>query len=201
LVTAHPAFVAIISYFLWGERLNRLTISGIVVAMVGVIFINSGELSFGPQALLGNVLALVAGLAMGAYLIIGRQLRSSLDIVSYLTVVNTGAAVLLIVATAFMGYSLFGYSATTYIMLILLAIVPQLIGHSSLNMAVRLVPATIVSVAILGEPVGATILGGLILNESPTISEIMGGILIIAGIFMVVKYSSIRGFNATMKAK
>jgi drug/metabolite transporter (DMT)-like permease len=201
LVTAHPAFVAIISYFLWGERLNRLTIGGIVVAMVGIVFINSGELFFGPQALLGNILALVAGLAMGAYLIIGRQLRSSLDIVSYLTVVNTGAAVLLIAAAAFMGYSLFGYSATTYIMLILLAIVPQLIGHSSLNMAVRLVPAILVSVAILGEPVGATILGGLILNESPTTSEILGGILIIAGIFMVVKYGSARGFNVTMKVK
>ena len=187
LVTAHPAFVAIISYFLWGERLNKLTIGGIGVAFIGVIFINYGGFTFGSQAILGNLLALIAGFTMGAYLIVGRQLRARIDIFSYLTILYTCSAVILLVATVLSGHSLFGYSPTTYLMLILLALVPQLIGHTSINLAVRLVPVIFVSVAILGEPVGATLLGSLILGEIPTANEIVGGLFILGGIFLVMR--------------
>ncbi|MBA7630229.1 hypothetical protein ES703_37749 [subsurface metagenome] len=187
LVTAHPAFVAVISYFLWGERLNKLTIGGIGVAFIGVIFINYGGFTFGSQAILGNLLALIAGFVMGAYLIVGRQLRARIDILSYLTILYTCSAVILLVATVLSGHSLFGYSPTTYLMLILLALVPQLIGHTSINLAVRLVPVIFVSVAILGEPVGATLLGSLILGEIPTANEIVGGLFILGGIFLVMR--------------
>jgi drug/metabolite transporter (DMT)-like permease len=187
LVTAHPAFVAVISYFLWGERLNKLTISGIVVAFIGVIFINYSGLTFGSQAIVGNLLALIGGFAMGAYLIVGRQLRARIDILSYLTILYTCSAVILLVATVLSGHSLFGYSPTTYLMLILLALVPQLIGHTSINLAVRLIPVTFVSVAILGEPVGAALLGSIILGEIPTANEIAGGFLMLSGIFLVLR--------------
>ena len=187
LVTAHPAFVAVISYFLWNERLDKITTGGIAVAFIGIIFINYGGFTFGPQVILGNLLALIAGFAMGAYLIIGRQLRARIDILTYLTILYTCSAVMLLLATVASGYSFFGYSTTTYIMLVLLALVPQLIGHSSLNLAVRLIPVIFVSVAILGEPVGATILGYFILDETPTANEIIGGLLILSGIFLVMR--------------
>lgn len=189
LVTSHPAFVAVVSYFLWGERLGKLTISGIVVTLVGVIIINYAGFTFTSLAFRGDLLALLAGFAMGAYLIIGGQLRARIDILTYLTVIYTGAAVILLLTTVLFGQSLAGYSATTYLMLVLLALVPQLIGHSSLNVAVRLIPVTLVSVAILGEPVGATILGYFILDEMPTANEIWGGLLILVGIFMVLRGS------------
>ena len=187
LVTAHPAFVALISHFLWGERVNKLTIGGIVVAIMGVILVNYGGFTFGSRAILGDLLALIAGFSMGAYLIIGRQLRARIDILSYLTILYTCSAVILLVATVSFGYSLFGYSTTTYVMMVLLALVPQLIGHSSLNLAVRLIPVTLVSVTILGEPVGATLLGYFILGEIPTTNEIVGGLLILGGIFLVMR--------------
>ncbi len=187
LVTAHPAFVALISYFLWGERVNKLTIGGIAVAIMGVILVNYGGFTFGSRAILGDLLALIAGFSMGAYLIIGRQLRARIDILSYLTILYTCSAVILLVATVSFGYSLFGYSTTTYVMMVLLALVPQLIGHSSLNLAVRLMPVTLVSVTILGEPVGATLLGYFILGEIPTANEIVGGLLILGGIFLVMR--------------
>ena len=189
LTTSHPAFVAIISYFLWGERLNKLAISGIVVALIGVVVINYGGFTFGSRALLGDLLALVAGFSAGAYLIIGGQLRARIDILSYLTLIYSGAAVVLLIATIISGHNFFGYSPTTYTMLILLALIPQLLGHSCLNLAVRLVPVTLVSVAILGEPVGAIILGTLILGETPTVNEIVGGLLILGGIFIVMRYA------------
>lgn len=189
LVTSHPAFVAVVSYFLWRERLNKLAISGIVVALIGVVFINYGGFTFGSRALLGDLLALVAGFSMGAYLIIGGQLRARIDILSYLTLIYSGAAVVLLIATIISGHSFFGYSPNTYVMLILLALIPQLLGHSCLNLAVRLVPVTLVSVAILGEPVGAIILGCFILGEMPTVNEIVGGLLILGGIFIVMRYA------------
>ena len=187
LVTSHPVFVAVISRFLWGERLKKLTIIGIVVALIGVIFISYGGFTFGSRAILGDSLALIAGLSMGAYLIIGGQLRARIDILSYLTIINTFAAVMLLAATMISDHSLFGYSPATYIMLILLALVPQLVGHSCLNLALRLIPVTFVSVAILGEPVGATLLGCVILREMPTTNEIVGGLLVLGGIFIVMR--------------
>ena len=199
LVTSNPLFVAIISYFLWKEGLTKPMLLGILVALIGAIFITGGGITVSPGTLLGDVLALLAALAMGAYLIIGRQLRMRIDIGSYLAIVYTGAAVMLLVATLVAGYSLTGYSAFTYIMLILLAVVPQLIGHSSLNLAVRLIPATFVAVAILGEPVGATILGYFILDEVPTWVEIVGGVLILGGIFMVLRQKPERLGGETYK--
>lgn len=187
LVTCHPAFVAVISYFLWHEVLNRLTIGGMVIAFAGVVLINYGGFDFGSQAIQGNVLALIAGFAMGGYLILGGYLKNKIEIMPYLTIIYTGAAVILLLATVGFGYSFTGYSGTTYLMMVLLAIVPQLIGHSSFNLALRLIPVTLVSVAILGEPVGATLLGYFILDEVPTIKELIGGVLILAGIFIVLR--------------
>lgn len=190
IVTSHPVFVAIISYFLWGERLNRLTILGIVVALVGVVFINYGGFTLNPRAIIGDLMALLAALSMGAYLIIGRQIRGRISILPYLASIYAGAALLLLVASLSSGQALFGYSGTTYTMLFLLALVPQLIGHSSLNLAVRLMPVTTVSVGILGEPVIAIALGYAILGEGITTIEILGSLLTLGGIFIVMRYKA-----------
>ena len=199
LVTANPLFVAIISYFLWRERLTWLMILGILIALIGALFIAQGGFSLSPEALLGDSLALLAAFCMGSYLVIGRQLRMRIDLGSYLAIICTCSALILLTATLIAGYSLIGYSSTTYIMLILLAVVPQLIGHSSLNLAVRLIPATFVAVAILGEPVGATALGYFILGEVPTVVEIVGGMLILGGIFMVLRQRPERLAGETYK--
>lgn len=188
LVTSHPAFVAVVSYFLWGERLRRLTLAGIVVALLGVVLINYGGFTFGSQTALGNLLAILAAFSMGAYLIVGGRLTTKVNILSYLSLVYTFSAIILLVSAVGLGHSLFGYSPKTYLMLGLLAVIPQLIGHSCLNYAVRLMPVTLVSVAILGEPVGATLLGYLVLNEAPTVNEILGGLLVLAGIYLVMRY-------------
>ena len=192
LVTSHPAFVAVVSYLIWGEKPGRRSIAGIAIALVGVVLINYGGFTFSSQAILGDWLALAAGFAMGAYLIIGGRLRERIDILSYLSVIYTFSAVILLTATLFSGHSFLGYSPVTYVMMLLLALVPQLIGHSCLNLAVRLLPVIMVSVAILGEPVGATLLGFIILGEAPTVNEIAGGILVLSGIFTVMQGSQYR---------
>jgi drug/metabolite transporter (DMT)-like permease len=144
-------------------------------------------------ALLGDALAVLAALVWGIYLVTARHLRAKIDFLSFVSFIYAGAAVFLLIAVAIGGYSLFGYSTQTYLMMALVALVPQLIGHSAANFALRFIPATLVSVAILGEPVGATLLGYFILKEAPGLNEIAGGVLVFAGIFAVLKRSPKRG--------
>ena len=187
LVTANPIFVAIASYLLFRERLGRQAILGIVVCLVGAILIGYGNWRLGPQPLLGGVLALLGALAVAGYLLIGRRLRQNIGILSYTALTYSSAAVLLLVAALAFGHPLFGYSSTTYLMLVLLAVVPQLIGHTSLNWSLRFVSATLVTIAVLGEPVLATALAFAILDEVPTVTEVIGGILILSGIFVAFR--------------
>jgi len=191
LVTANPIFVAIASYFLFQEKLSRQTVLGIVISIIGSILIGFSNWSLGSSSLFGGILALLGALAAAGYLLIGRRLRRSIGLLSYASLVYSSAAVILLLSMLAFGYSLVGYSTTTYIMFVLLAAVPQLIGHSSLNWSLRFVPATLVTIAILGEPIAATALAFLILNEAPTLGEIGGGILILVGIFVAFKESKI----------
>lgn len=188
LVTAHPIFVAIAAYLLWREKVNKLAVVGIATALAGVIIINFSGFQMGAETLFGNVLALLAALCMGIYLLIGRKMRERLSLWRYLTAVYSTAAVLLLVVTLVSGNRLSGYPATTYILLVVVAVVPQLIGHSSLNMAIRLLPVTFVSVAVLGEPVGAAVLGYLMLGEVPRLAEILGSLVTLGGILLVIRY-------------
>lgn len=187
LVTSHPAFVAVLSYFLWKEKLSKLNVLGLAVALVGVVIINYADFSLSSRAIIGDLMAFAASLAMGSYLIIGRQLGKRIDALGYLTLIYSGAGLLLLVVLLMTGERLSGYSAQTYLMLLLLALIPQLIGHSALNLAVRTLPVTLVSVAILGEPIGATFLAAIFLHEIPKVNEIAGGVLILVGIWLVMK--------------
>jgi drug/metabolite transporter (DMT)-like permease len=193
LVTSNPIFVAIFSYFLWKEKMTRLMLGGMALALGGAVLISYGDFALSGTALLGDALAVLAALVWGIYLVTARHLRARIDFLSFVTFIYAGAAVFLLIAVAIGGYSLFGYSTQTYLMMALVALVPQLIGHSAANFALRFIPATLVSVAILGEPVGATLLGYFILEEAPGLNEIAGGALVLAGIFAVLKRSPKRG--------
>jgi drug/metabolite transporter (DMT)-like permease len=178
--------VAVMSFVLWRERPGRTAIVGILFAFVGLLVINLGGFSLGSTASDGNLMALAAAGAMAVYLLAGRQIRGRIDALSYLSLIYTMAAILLLAATVIAGENFLGYSAKTYWMLALLGLVPQLIGHTSLNLAVRRLPATVVSVSILGEPVGATLLGWAVLREAPGAKEVAGGLIILCGILLVV---------------
>ncbi|MCD6391765.1 MAG: DMT family transporter [Dehalococcoidia bacterium] len=191
LVTTSPIFVAIASYLLFQEKLSKQTIVGIVISLIGSVLIGFGNWRLGTNPLFGGILAFLGALAVAGYLLIGRKLRRSIGFLSYASLVYSSAAMLLLLSTLAFGYRLVGYSPTTYAMLALLAVVPQLIGHSAFNWSLRFVPATLITIAILGEPVGATILAFLILKEIPTLSEIGGGILILVGICVAFRKSEL----------
>ncbi|MFH1032483.1 MAG: DMT family transporter [Chloroflexota bacterium] len=189
MVTVSPIFVGLASYILFQEKLTGQIFLGFALSLIGAVIIGYANWSMGPRPLFGGGLALLGALAVTGYLLIGRKLRPSIGLLSYVSLAYSSAAVLLLLTVFAFGYHLVGYPSTTYIMFVLLAIVPQIIGHSSLNWSLRFISATLVTIAVLGEPILATILAFLLLSEAPTVSEIVGGFLILVGIFIAFRKS------------
>ena len=191
LVTTTPLWVGLLSPLFLREPLTRRLALGIVLALAGGVIVGLGggggthaaTGGAGPGgALLGDLMALSGAWMMAGYLMAGRRLRARLTLVPYVFVVYGMAAVLLTVAMAATGRSLFGLAPATYLWLTLLALVPQLLGHSSFNWALRYLPASFVAIALLGEPVGSGVLAYGLLHEVPTTLELGGAGLILAGI-------------------
>jgi drug/metabolite transporter (DMT)-like permease len=200
IVTSVPLWVALVSPFILHEKVPRLVIIGMVVALVGGLMIGlSGSISdmkstdtiriqiasmFSGKAAFGNLLALVGAWMSAGYLLIGRGVRSKVSLIPYAFIVYGTAAMMLLAMVGYTGEKISGYSPTTYIWLIALGIVPQLLGHSSFNWALGYLSAAYVAVALLGEPIGATILGSILLHEIPTSLEIIGGGILLFGIYL-----------------
>ena len=182
LVTATPLFVALVSRVLFRERLRPATFVGIGISLAGALLVGYSGLRQGGSAMSGNVLALSAAVAMAGYLLVGRRLRGGAGLLAYTSVVFSVAALALLLTVAATATPLRGYTAATYGAVLALALVPQLTGHMTLNWALRFLPATMVTVAVLGEPVGASLLAWLVLAEAPTSLEFGGGALMLAGI-------------------
>lgn len=196
LVTTQPLWAALIAAALLGERVTRGTAVAIALATLGGALIGGRDFTAGGDALWGDVLALVGAICAAVYFIIGRRLRAGLDLPAYIGVVYPVAAVVLLTAAVAGRQPLSGFSLETWLMFGLLALVPQLIGHSSLNWAVRYLPAHIVTVALLGEPVLSTLLAIPILGERPGVLRVTGSAITLAGVYLALR-EEVRGGRGT----
>ena len=198
LVSTSPLWVAIFAPVFLKEKLTKTVVIGLILTLIGGTIIgfsdictwNVGITCASPSqiglagASKGNFLALAGAWAVAGYLLIGRRLRAKTSLIPYIFLVyGMGAIVMLIILFA-SGNTLFGYSSTTYFWLLLIAIFPQLIGHSTYNWALRYLPVALVAVTTLGEPIGSGILAFIILKEIPTTLQFIGGILILTGIYV-----------------
>lgn len=182
VVSTSPLWVAVGSHLFLRERLTRWTVIGLVVALAGSTVIGLGDLGEGTHRLTGDALALAGALSVAGYFLIGRRLRTRLSLLGYVFPVYGTAAVALLVSAAAGRVAMSGYSALTWASLLMLALLPQIVGHSSLNYALRHLTATYVTLAVLGEPIGSTLLAWALLGESPTLPTLLGGALILVGI-------------------
>ena len=187
LVSTHPIFIGIGSRLFLKERLGLNLILGIGLSVIGSGLIGYGDMALSKEALMGDGLALLGALAASGYFLVGRKMRKNQDLLAYIFPVYSTAGLVLIVLSLSFQKPFFGYSSTTYLLFFLLAIVPQLIGHTTFNWALRFFPASMVSITILGEPIGSTILAYFILGEGLTPWKILGGILIFTGILIALK--------------
>jgi drug/metabolite transporter (DMT)-like permease len=200
LVATVPLFVALLAPLALHEPLTRPVLAGLCLALIGVVGIGlldscTWENGLRCQALLGgsreaaygDLLALVGAAAAAAYLTIGRRLRRNLSLLAYIALSYTTAGVVLVVVAVLAGQSLFGYPWIAFLLFAYLALGPQLVGHTSLNWALRYLPAALVATALLGEPIGATALAWLLLNERPASLKLAAMALILGGIWIAAR--------------
>jgi drug/metabolite transporter (DMT)-like permease len=201
LVSSSPLFVALLAAVVLREKLSRWVLAGLGLTLAGAAVVALADVcspagcppwqSFVQgSAFVGDLLALLGALALAVYLIAGRSLRSTVSLTSYIFTAYGTAALVLCGVVAAARLPVTGYTGQAYLWLTLLALVPQLLGHSAFNWALKYLPATFVSVTILGEPVGSILLAVLLLHEVPGATELGGSLLILAGILLASRQAS-----------
>ena len=187
LVCIAPVFVAILAFLVLGERTSPLSVFGILIAIVGCVFIATDG-SAGSSALLGNVLAVLGAITVAAHLLIGRASRTSgTGVLNYSVIAYSAAGLALLPAVLISGAPLWGFSGTTWFWLAVITIGPQILGHTVLNWALRYVEATIISGSVLAEPVIAALLAWLILSEKPGVATAVGGVVVLLGLTFLLR--------------
>ena len=184
LVSMGPVFVGLGSWLFLRERPGLLLSLGIVLAAVGSVVISWGDLGQGEDQLLGDLLALAGAVMVAGYLMIGRMVRGRLSLATYVTVVYGGAMLTLLAIVLVGRQPMLGFQPVAYAWVLGLALGPQIVGHSTLNWALRYLSATFVSIVTLAEPIGSGLLAYLILGEAVTVSTLVGGVLVLAGIYI-----------------
>ena len=177
-----PIIVALLSHLLLGERLSVKRFIGVLIAFLGAIIIGWGDLGIGN--LYGDLLSLLGAFALALYLVAGRSLRRSLSLLEYVTPLYATSAALLILGCLIMNIRLYPYPVREYLLFLLIAFIPMILGHTLFNWALRYVEAPIVSVSLLGEPIGASLLALIILGELPPATTILGGAITLLGIYI-----------------
>lgn len=190
LVQSQPIFVALGAWLLLGERVTSQILLGILIAIGGIVAMSFGDLIggvlVGPDPLLGNALALFGAVMAAGYVLAGRSLRQRVSLVPYVVVVYSVCTVGLLGIAVVQGGPLTGYPPREWLIFAGLALGPGLLGHTVINWTLAHMKSSIVSVSLLAEPVGATILAAVLLSEMPTFYTIVGGVIVLAGIALTV---------------
>jgi drug/metabolite transporter (DMT)-like permease len=188
LVTTSPLFVAFLTPFVLRERLGKLTVAAIVLGIVGSIIVSvagdSGTAPIKNSPMFGNFLAIIGAASVAGYLLIGRQLRAHVSTTVYVWLTYSVAAVVLLGLMIAQGKSPVGLEPATYAWMTLLALIPQLIGHTAYNYALGFLSAAYVSITALGEPIVSTILAFFFLREAPLPVQLGGGLFIFAALLL-----------------
>lgn len=202
LVSTTPLWVAVLSPIVLGEKVGRYIKIGIFVALIGVLVVGigasckfgRGEMAcpglgslFQGGSLQGNALAICGALMAAGYLMAGRKLRFQISLITYIFIVYGVAAILLLLMVWVTKTPMMNIPPEALFWCLLLALIPQLLGHSTLNWALKYLSPGFVSISLLGEPIGSTLLAVIFLQEIPGLLELFGGVIILLGILISSK--------------
>lgn len=186
LVTMQPLFAFIGTYLFFKEKITLQTFIAGGIAILGSVLISWGDFQISGTALYGDILALIACALITGYLLFGQDVRKRLSLVTYTMVVYSVSTITLFFYIIIKGESFGPYPTIDWMWFILLAIIPNLLGHNLFNWALKWTSTNVISIAILFEPVGAALLAIFIFNEYLTVSQIVGGLVVILGILLFV---------------
>jgi drug/metabolite transporter (DMT)-like permease len=186
LVNMAPIFTLLLSWLFLGEVVSPMVLAALALALGGATVIAAGDWSRGPDPLKGDLLALAGAVTLSIYHVVGRGLREALPLAPYVLGVWSVSALTLGLLAVSASVPLVGYSARTMLVLFALALVPTLFGHGLVNRSLRVLPAPVVGLFLLGEPVGASILAYAFFNEIPSQWTLTGGALVLAALVLVV---------------
>jgi drug/metabolite transporter (DMT)-like permease len=189
LVTTNPLWIALMAWLWWQERPKQKRILGILISILGgiIIALSDKGVGVGSNPLGGDLLALMGSWMASGYFLLGREAqRQGLTLNQYVAIAYLTAAVCLFPLPLIFGASYLGYPYLVYVYIILMAIVSQLIGHTSLNWALRWVSPTIVALVILFEPISSSLLAVWLFGEIPSLSVLLGGLIVMMGVAIAV---------------
>jgi len=192
LVTAHPLLVGPVSHFLFKEKLSFVNAFGIALSVSGVFILVYGNYGFASgviDTLEGNILAILGGVAAGLYILGGRKIRKTVSVGTYAFVVYGVGTLVLFFICLFFNSALYRFSFVDYAIILLMAIVAGIFGHTLYNWTLEHVRASLASVVLLGEPLGSTLLAFVIpwINQIPSQYTILGGGIILVGIYLTAR--------------
>lgn len=189
IVTTNPIWISLLAWWGWKERLSLMTGIGMAIALLGGIQIVSGdfEINTGNNPLLGDFLALIGAWMVSLYFLLGREAqRQGLTLNQYIVVAYSTAALILLPFPWLFQGGYGGFPLEVYGYVLLMAIFPQLIGHTTFNWAIGKLSPTIVALIILCEPIGSSLLGIILFQEIPSFQVILGGIVILLGVAIAI---------------
>ncbi|MGM7684878.1 DMT family transporter [Cytobacillus sp. Hm23] len=198
-VSLQPLFAFVGTMVFFQERITFKAFMTGLLAIIGSFIISIGDFRLNGSALLGDILAIFACVMVTAYLLLGQYTRKRLAVITYTFVVYGVSTITLFIYVVLLGYPLLQYPTTDWYYFLLLAIVPTLLGHSLFNWTLKWLSTATVSIGILFEPVGASILAYFILGEQLIWTQIIGGAVIIFAIGLFIVESNARRFEKSIK--
>jgi drug/metabolite transporter (DMT)-like permease len=184
--SVNPVTTAVAAYLVLGERLERRVLGGALLGLVGVAVVGAGDLRLERAHLVGDALAVLCALMFTTYFLLGRRLRSKLDNRVYVTAIYGVAGVVSFAGAGLLGAPAHGFTGRTWLAFLLLALVPTMIGHTSLNYALRYLDAGRLSALTLSEPLFAGLVAWLAWGEAVGPLTVVGYGLIAAGVLAVL---------------
>jgi drug/metabolite transporter (DMT)-like permease len=199
LVSTSSVFAAVGGRVLFSDSVRRSTMVGLVIALTGAVLISGGDFRASTRAFLGDLLALSGAVLVAGYFLTGRSLRRRLSLLVYAGVVYSVCALLLVPAVLLSGTPFTGYEPKVWLLFGLMALGPQILGHTTFNFLLRDVSATVIAVAVMAEPVGASLLALLFFGETPSAVAVIGGLMVLGGIYLGIVGEARRPIEAPLE--
>lgn len=187
LVTIHPIFVGLGSFYLLKEKMSAGFIRAVFITLAGGIVISISDAGQGNAALLGDILAFAGALLMTLYMLIGRVVRQTISVTLYTFIVYLSSATTLFLLNLALKKPFYPYPAKEWVLFLAMALICTVLGHNVLNWALKYLNPTFISTAILGEPVFATFWALLLFQEYPGGYQLLGSSIVIFGLLMVLR--------------